>query len=137
MGIRMTTLVHPSALVSSGVKLSDNVWIGPRSMVSAKCCIESNVMVGMGARLDNGVRVGPHGWIGPGSSIGSEVHIGSHSSIGADVNFRAGIKIGRHCCIDLPGAWSQSINDGNFIEQDISDVARIIGAGYSFMKARS
>lgn len=131
-GLKMATLVHPSAWVAPGVRLADNVWIGPGVRVATGCRIDSDVLVNMGVRLDEKVHLCAHGWIGPGTSLGVGVHVGAHSAIGADVHLRAGVQIGRHCTIDHAGAWTRNLKDGSFLEPELPDVAHVIGAGYSF-----
>ncbi len=135
-GLRMATLVHPTAWVSPGSQLADNVWVGPGVRVAAGCRVDSDVMLMQGVRLDHGVHIGAHGWVGPGAALGTGVKVGTHSCIGADVQLRAGITVGRHCCIDHPGPLRHDLSDGCFLETEMSSMARIVGAGYSFQKMR-
>lgn len=133
-GLRMATLVHPTAWVAPSVRLADNVWVGPGARIAVGSRIDSNVLVNMGARLDEKVRLSAHGWIGPGASVGAGVHVGVHSVIGADVHVRSGLRIGRHCVIDHAGPWTRDMEDGSFLEPELSDAAQVIGAGYSFQR---
>lgn len=136
-GIRMATLVHPTAWVSPGTRMADNVWIGPGARIATGSRIDSDVMVNIGVRIDTGVHVGAHGWIGPGASLGNGVRVGNHSVIGADVHLRAATQIGRFCTVDRPGPWNTDLPDGRFVEPEMAGTAQIIGAGYSLQKTRA
>lgn len=134
-GLKMATLVHPTAWIAPGVKLGDNVWVGPGARIGPGCRIDSDVLLNVGVRLDEKVHVSAHGWVGPGSSLGVGVRVGLHSVIGADVQVRAGVQIGRHCTIDHGGVWTRDLVDGSFLEPEMpSSTAQIIGAGYSFQR---
>jgi len=133
-GFRMVSLVHARAWVAPGVKMADNVWIGPGASVNRGCVLASDVLVNPAARLDSDASIGVHGWIGPGASIGSGASVGPHSVIGASVSLRGGVRVGRHCVLDRAGAWQQDLPDGSFVEPEFDPAARIVGAGYSFQK---
>lgn len=134
-GLKMATLVHPSAWVAPGARLADNVWVGPGARVGHGSRLDSDVLLHMGARLDEKTHVSAHCWIGPGSSLGAGVRMGMHSAIGADVHVRAGVQIGRYCTIDHGGVWTQDLLDGSFLEPELPvSKAQIIGAGYSFQR---
>lgn len=132
-GLKMATLVHPSAWVAPGTRLADNVWVGPGVRIGPGCRIDSDVLLNIGVRLDEQAHMSAHGWIGPGSSLGAGVSVGAHSAIGADVHVRAGVQIGRHCTINHGGIWTRDLADGSFLEPELpSSTAQIVGAGYSF-----
>ncbi|MDM0115255.1 hypothetical protein QTI66_24105 [Variovorax sp. J22R133] len=133
-GLKMATLVHPTAWVSPGARLADNVWVGPGARVATGCRIDSNVMINVSSRIDEKARIHAHGWIGSGASLGACVQVGTHSAIGADVHVRAGLQIGRHCTIDHPGPWTRSLADGSFVEPEMPGLAQVVGAGYNFLK---
>ena len=136
-GFRMPKLIHTSATIAPDTRIDDNVWIGAGVLVSSKVHIASDVLVSPGVRLDAGSRIGAHGWVGPGASVGAAVQIGSHCVIGADMRIRAGIQIGKNCVLDTASIWNQDMPDGSFIAPQFDSPAQLIGAGYSFMKARS
>lgn len=134
-GLKMATLVHPTAWVAPGTRLADNVWVGPGVRISPGCRIDSDVLLNIGVRLDERAHISAHGWVGPGASLGAGVRVGQHSAVGADVHVRAGVQIGRHCTIDHGGIWTRDLADGSFLEPELPcSTAHVIGAGYSFQR---
>ncbi len=68
----MGIYVHPTAQVTSGARLEDEVYIGPN------CIVSDDVYIGSGTKLIANVYIGPHVYIGrrctiyPGAVIGLE-----------------------------------------------------------------
>lgn len=130
-GIKLATLLHPTAYVAPDASLGDNVWVGPAATISNRCKLGGNVLVNSRARLDAGVQIGMHGWVGPGTSIGADAALGNHCVIGADVRVMAGVSIGRNCFINQPVVLEAPVPAGTFIEPVYTRPARIVGMGYS------
>ncbi len=66
----MTTMIHPTAIVSSSAELGDNVQIGPYAII------------GDHVRIGSGSRVGAHAVIDGHTSLGENNVIHAHASIG-------------------------------------------------------
>lgn len=131
-GFRMRSLVHRSAVLGTGVKLADNVWVGPGALLGPSCQIASNTLIGAGVRLDAGVRVAAHCWIGPGARVGQHVSLDSHVVLGADVVLQEHTELGRYVLLEQPGPWHGVLPSGTFWEARARSAARIIGPGYTF-----
>lgn len=100
-GFTLTTLIHPSATVSSSAKLGIGTLICPRAVVNAgarvgmgciintgaiiehECVIRDFSHVSPGAVLGGGVELGEHCWICLGASVADHVQIGHWSTVGA------------------------------------------------------
>ena len=133
-GFRFASLVHRTAVLSPSVKLVDNIWIGPMTLLSHNVKIGSDSFIGGGVRIDCNVSIAAHCWVGAGSAIGARAEIGAHSVLGADVTLREGTKLGRNCIIDQPGLWQGEIASGTFAENIYALPAQMIGTGYSHLK---
>jgi UDP-N-acetylglucosamine acyltransferase len=75
----MSVNIHPSAFVSSGAEIADNVTIGPCAMVG------DNVSIGEGCRIDGFAIVRPY------TRMGRDNHVFSHAMVGEipqDLKFR-------------------------------------------------
>ena len=131
-GLPMANLIHKGACCSPDVRLGCNVWVGPGAVIDYQAEIGDNVMINPMARIDPQARIGNHGWIGRGTSVGSCASLGNNCIIGDDVHIKAYTSIGRQCAIAQPGAWSQNITDGTFVEKSTWAPSRIIGKGYTF-----
>jgi UDP-N-acetylglucosamine acyltransferase len=66
----MATVIHPTAIIETGVEIGENVTIGPYTV------IESDVQIG------DGTSVGPHVMIGEGTRIGSKCRIFKSAAVG-------------------------------------------------------
>lgn len=128
MGFRGDSLRHPSAIVAGDAKVGENCWVGAGAVIAHGVQIGNNTVVGDAARIEARVKLGAHGWIGAGASIGTVTTLGQHCLIGRDVHLGAGLQVGRHCVIDAPGAYSESVADGTFIDPLFPLPVRIYGA---------
>lgn len=66
----MAVNIHPTALVSPGAELGDNVCIGPCA------CIDDNVIIGEGTRVDGFATIRPYTRLGKGNHIFSYAMVG-------------------------------------------------------------
>lgn len=100
-GGNITTIMHPSAIVSRSADISAGTVIfagsiiGPGTKVGAgcilntgatvdhDCVIEDGVHISPGANIAGGVEIGACTWIGIGSSVRELINIGSDSIVGA------------------------------------------------------
>lgn len=98
----MSRLIHPTAIVSPGAKLGENVEIGPYAI------IEDDVVIGDGCFIDAHVKIARYTSMGPrcrvyyGALVGEEPQdrrrqngIVSYTEIGADTNIREYVTIHR------------------------------------------
>lgn len=82
--------IHPSAVISEGVQIGDNVCIGPQVVVEPgvvigdHCRIEAGSFVGYKAQLGQGVHLYPNVTVLSKCRIGDRVRIFSGTVIGAD-----------------------------------------------------
>ena len=99
-GIRLATLIHPSAVVSKfstvreGTVILANAVVNPFSSIGVACIVNSGAIVehdcvigngthiSPGAVLSGSVTVGDEAWICAGSSITNNVQIGAGSIVG-------------------------------------------------------
>lgn len=100
-GARLTTLIHPAALVSRhaiiapgsvllagvvvnvGARIGRAVILNTAATVDHDCVLDDGVHVSPGAHLAGGVTVGEATWIGIGASVRECTSIGADAVIGA------------------------------------------------------
>jgi acetyltransferase EpsM len=85
-GLRFTTLVHPSALVSTTAELGEGTIIGKRAIIAAGTGLGRHVIVNRGATVGHHVRIGDHTTISPAANIASSVTVGDCTYIGMGAN---------------------------------------------------
>jgi sugar O-acyltransferase (sialic acid O-acetyltransferase NeuD family) len=100
-GYSFSTVVHPSAIVSSDVLLSEGVQImagaiiqpgsqiGPNTLINTKasvdhaCTIGAHVHIAPGVTLSGGVYIEDNAHVGTGATVIQQIHIGNNSVVGA------------------------------------------------------
>lgn len=101
VGARLTSLIHPAAVVSPYAVLADATVVFAGAVVNAyaqigmgcilnsgcsvdhDCVLAAAVHVSPGARLAGGVQVGERAWVGIGACVRQSVRIGSDVMVGA------------------------------------------------------
>jgi UDP-3-O-[3-hydroxymyristoyl] glucosamine N-acyltransferase len=127
-----TAVVHPTAMIGTGVLLGPYCVIGAGASIGDNCCIGSHVVVENGARIGAGTILHAHVFVGADCEIGRDCEVHPHTSIGSDGfgyavgasrraqkiphlgNVRIGdeVEIGSNCAIDRAKLTSTFIRDG-------------------------
>jgi UDP-3-O-[3-hydroxymyristoyl] glucosamine N-acyltransferase len=127
-----TAVVHPDAVVGSGVLLGPYCVIGARATIGDNCCIGSHVVVENDVRIGADTVLHPQVFVGAGCEIGRGCEVHPHTSIGSDGfgyavgadrrprkvphlgNVRIGddVEIGSNCAIDRAKLSSTYIRSG-------------------------
>jgi len=127
-----TAVVHPTAVLGSGVLLGPYCVIGAGASIGDDCCIGSHVVVENGARVGAGTILHPHVFVGADCEIGRDCEVHPHTSIGSDgfgyavgasrrpqkvphlgnVHIGDEVEIGSNCAIDRAKLKSTFIRDG-------------------------
>jgi acetyltransferase EpsM len=86
-GHTVASVVHPSALVASGVRLGDGTYVGPQAVihtdaqVGRACIVNSAAVVEHDGVLGDGVHVAPGAVLGGTVTLGEGVHVGINASV--------------------------------------------------------
>ena len=100
LGLRFTTLVHPSAHVSRSATIAEGTIVNALAALAARTTVGAHVIVNRGALIGHHTRIGRHVTIGPGvtiggcSSIGDETFIGIGATIGDRVSLGSRVVVG-------------------------------------------
>ncbi|RDB42170.1 sugar acetyltransferase [Halomonas sp. DQ26W] len=100
-GYRFATLVHPSAILGSGVKLGQGVQIMAGVIVQADSRIGDNVILNTRACIDHDGVIGDHVHVAPGAVMSGDVTLGDGCHIGAGANLLQGIRLGSEVVIGI------------------------------------
>ncbi|MFC2992184.1 acetyltransferase [Halomonas tibetensis] len=101
LGYRFATLVHPSAILGSGVELGQGVQIMAGVIVQADTRIGDDVILNTGARIDHDCLIGDHVHVAPGVVMSGDVTLGNGCHIGAGVTLLQGIALGSEVVIGI------------------------------------
>ena len=98
--IAFTTLVHPSATVSSSAHVAPGTVIFQGAIVGAKANIGRHCIISTGASMNHESRIGDFSSLAPRAVTGGRVTIGDRSAIGIAAAIRHGINIGHDSVVD-------------------------------------
>jgi UDP-3-O-[3-hydroxymyristoyl] glucosamine N-acyltransferase len=79
-----TAVVHPTALIGTGVVLGPYCVIGAGASIGDGCCIGAHVVIENGAFVGAGTMLHPQVFVGADCRIGERCEIHPHTSIGSD-----------------------------------------------------
>jgi sugar O-acyltransferase (sialic acid O-acetyltransferase NeuD family) len=107
-GYSFVSVIHPSAIIASGVRLSDGVQIMAGAILQPGSSVGTNAIVNTGAIIDHDCVVGAHVHIAPGVVLSGCVHVDSGAHIGTGACAIQGVLIGANSVV---GAGAVVIDD--------------------------
>lgn len=93
-GYSFATVVHPSAVIASDVKLGEGVQIMAGSVIQPGCSLGCNVIVNTKASVDHDCVIGDHVHIAPGVTLSGGVEVGRGSHVGTGAIIIQGVTVG-------------------------------------------
>ena len=111
-GAAMTTVVHPSAVVSPFATLGDGSVLCALAVINPFARTGAAVILNTGATVDHDCVLGDGVHVSPGAHIGGAVSIGEASWIGIGAAVRQGILIGAGVIVGAGAAVVTDIADG-------------------------
>ena len=107
-GFELATLIHPSAIISTSVKIGTGSVVMPRAIINANSIIGDGVIINSGAIVEHDCIIGNFAHICPGAALAGGVNIGERTWIGIGSSIIQGIKIKSDITI---GAGSVVVSD--------------------------
>jgi sugar O-acyltransferase (sialic acid O-acetyltransferase NeuD family) len=92
-GGRSTSVVHPSARLSSFCVLGDGVFVAAGAIVGPDAEVGAGTIVNHGAVVDHDCRVGPCSHLAPNATLAGGVTVGRSVLVGAGANLLPGITV--------------------------------------------
>lgn len=108
IGMKIPTIVDPSAVIGKGVTIREGSFIGKRAVVNVGSSVGICAIINTGAILEHDCIIGDFSHISPGAVLCGQVSVGDNSHVGAGSIIRQLIKIGEETLI---GAGSVVVND--------------------------
>jgi sugar O-acyltransferase (sialic acid O-acetyltransferase NeuD family) len=99
MGLRLKTLIHPTARVSSRATLADGCFVSAMAVIGSHSTLERGVFVNRGALIGHHTSVGEYCTVQPGANIAGAIAIGGETYVGMGAVVLNGLTIGRGCVI--------------------------------------
>lgn len=114
-GLKLPTLVHPTAYVAPSAALADGVQVLPRASIGAGARLGRGVMVNSGAIVEHDAAVGDYSVVDPGAiltgrvRVGESVEVGSGAVLIPDVEVGAGATVGAGAVVTGPVAAGETV----------------------------
>ncbi|MEN6326694.1 MAG: acetyltransferase [Syntrophomonas sp.] len=116
-GYGFLSVMHPSAVVASDVKIREGVQIMAGAIIQTGTVLDENSIINTGAVVDHDSYIGKHVHLAPGATVSGGVSIGERTFVGVGASIIQGIKIGVHCVVAA----------GAVVVRDLPDGARAMG----------
>ncbi|GKW49727.1 acetyltransferase [Halomonas sp. NCCP-2165] len=107
-GYRFATLVHPTAVLGTGVSLGHGAQVMAGSIVQADSHIGDDTILNTAVRLDHDGRIGSHAHLAPGVVISGCVTVEERAHIGPGATLIQGVTVGADAVV---GAGTVVIRD--------------------------
>lgn len=111
-GLMAPALVHPAAVIGSGVVLGDGVVVLAGAVINRDARIGAHGIVNTRAVIEHDCVIGENCHLAPGSVLGGGVRIGDDTLVGIQAGVRPGVRIGRGCTVGVGGAVVEDTEDG-------------------------
>jgi sugar O-acyltransferase (sialic acid O-acetyltransferase NeuD family) len=105
-------LIHPSAILSSTVKIGPGVLVVAGSVVNADTSIGQGTILNTASSVDHDCMIGDFVHISPGAHLAGGVRVGDRTWIGIGAVVREGIQIGKDVIVAAGAAVINDIEDG-------------------------
>jgi sugar O-acyltransferase (sialic acid O-acetyltransferase NeuD family) len=116
-GERLSSAVHPSAVIARDVVIAPGAMICAGAVVNTASRIGAHAILNTGCTVDHHNVIGPCAHVAPGAHLGGEVTVGE----GALVGIGASVAPRRHI-----GAWS-IVGAGSTVIRDVPDGVTVVG----------
>jgi sugar O-acyltransferase (sialic acid O-acetyltransferase NeuD family) len=111
-GFLFPNLIHPTAVMSSRVRLGQGNYIAPGVIINAGADIGDHCIINTGVILDHDCKLGDFVHVAPGSVLSGGVIIGNNSHIGTGATVVQEVKIGANTVIGVGSVVTKNIPSG-------------------------
>ncbi|QYX29910.1 acetyltransferase [Sphaerospermopsis torques-reginae] len=114
-GFTFKSIQHPSAIVSSTVKLGEGCQIMAGAIVQPGVTLGENTVVNTGAVIDHDCVISSHSFIAPGVTLCGDIKIAHSVFIGAGAVVLPGVYIGENAIIGAGAVVTKSIPERSIV----------------------
>jgi UDP-N-acetylbacillosamine N-acetyltransferase len=111
MGFELCTIVHPSAVICSDVRIGAGSVVFAGAVVQTGSEIGANVIINTCASIDHDCQIGNGAQLGPRATLGGRVKVGDLTFIGIGATVNNRIEIGRNCVVGAGAVVVRDIPD--------------------------
>jgi sugar O-acyltransferase (sialic acid O-acetyltransferase NeuD family) len=111
-GFHFESVIHPAAVVASGVELGEGVQVMAGTIVQAGCRVGPNTILNTGAIIDHDCCIGSHAHIAPAAVLCGAVQIADETHVGSGATVIQEIVIGVRSIIGAGAVVVKHVPDG-------------------------
>lgn len=111
-GMRVVSLIHPAAEVSTRALVEEGAFIAAGSVVGPSSTIGKGVIINTGATVDHDCYVGDFAQIGPGAHLNGRVKVGEGTLLGVGAMVVQGAEIGARSIVGAGSVVTRDLPDG-------------------------
>jgi sugar O-acyltransferase (sialic acid O-acetyltransferase NeuD family) len=115
--LTFVSLIHPSAFVANGVRVSPGALINAGAAIAYDTCIEAHTTVNLNATIGHDCVLGRFSTVAPGANIAGRVRLGEGCDVGLNATVGKGLQV---------GAWS-SIGPGAVVIRNVAAGQQVFG----------
>jgi len=111
-GMRLARVIHPSAIIASGVPIGYGTYVGARAVLNTSARVENHVIVNTGAIVEHDCVLEDGAAVGPGAILGGRAHLEWCSFIGAGATVTSRVRIGRETVVGAGAVVTRNLPGG-------------------------
>jgi sugar O-acyltransferase (sialic acid O-acetyltransferase NeuD family) len=111
IGLRFTTLVHPTARVSRTAHVEEGAIVNAGALIAAHARIGRHAIVNRGALVGHHTSVGEYVTLGPGANIGGCCTLGDQTYVGIGAIVLDQLTVGRHSIVGAGAVVTRHVDD--------------------------
>jgi acetyltransferase EpsM len=111
LGLRFTTLVHPTARVSRTAHVEEGAIVNAGALIAAHARIGRHAIVNRGALVGHHTSVGEYVTLGPGANIGGCCTLGDQTYVGIGAIVLDQLTVGRHSIVGAGAVVTREVGD--------------------------
>ena len=100
-GRQLSTLIHPSAVVSASAVIEPGCVIGPLVVVGAQSRICEGVILNRGVLIGHHTEIGRYSTVSPGANVNGKVTVGEQVYIGSGAVVRDHLRVGDRAVVGM------------------------------------
>jgi len=114
-GLRPTTVVHPTSVVSKATEIGDGSQLFPACVLNPGVKIGQNVIVNTRAVVEHDCLIGDHAHLATGAILAGGVVVGPAAHVGAGATVKQGIRVGEGAVIGVGASVVKDVPAGTVV----------------------